>query len=69
MAKRELAIIISDEGFFPNRVVAFEGESVRFFLTSLSQNDSCFVMKTKNVLCFSSIDPQEVFLELYCTEK
>ena len=28
---REVSIIVSDDGFYPNKIMAFQGEKVRFY--------------------------------------
>lgn len=50
---RELAVIISKDGFFPNRLVVFKGEKVRFFITAVGFDSACFNIPDKNV--FSSM--------------
>lgn len=44
---REQSIIITKEGYYPKRVVAFTGEKVRFFVTSTLSEPSCFIVKGK----------------------
>ena len=46
---REQAIIVSDEGFYPKSISVFKGEQVRFFVTSTSDNKSCFILKGKDL--------------------
>ncbi len=63
---RELGVIIGKEGFFPNRIVVYKGEKVRFFITSVGVESACFNIPDKNV--FSSpnkdkIAEQEVFFD------
>lgn len=63
---REQAIIISKNGFYPNRLVVFKGEKVRFFVTSVGVDSACFNIPDKNV--FSSpvnnkISETEVFFD------
>lgn len=49
---REQSIIIGKEGFYPNRIVVYKGEKVRFFVTSVGVDSACFNIPDKNV--FSS---------------
>lgn len=46
---REQAIIVSKDGFFPNRLVVFKGEKVRFFVTAVGIDSACFNIPDKNV--------------------
>lgn len=63
---RELGVIIGKEGFYPNRIVVYKGEKVRFFITSVGVESACFNIPDKNI--FSSpnkdkIAEQEVFFD------
>ena len=63
---REQAIIIGKEGFYPNRLVVYKGEKVRFFITSVGVESACFNIPDKNI--FSSpvkdkIAETEVFFD------
>ncbi len=44
---RDMAIIATDEGFYPEKIVVFEGERVRFNFTSLSTSKemSCLYLR------------------------
>lgn len=53
---REQAIIIGKEGFYPNRLIVFKGEKVRFFITSVGVDSACFNIPDKNVFSSSSKD-------------
>ncbi len=46
---REQAVIISKEGFYPNRLSVFKGEKVRFFVTAVGLDSACFNIPDKNV--------------------
>lgn len=46
---RENAIIVSDTGFYPNRIVVFKGEKVKFFVTNISDQAQCFNIPDKSV--------------------
>jgi plastocyanin domain-containing protein len=63
---REQAIIIGKEGFYPNRIVVYKGEKVRFFVTSVGVDSACFNIPDKNVFSSSSkekIAESEVFFD------
>ena len=55
---REQSIIISKDGFFPNRLVVYKGERVRFFVTSIGVDSGCFNIPDKNV--FTSTNPNQI---------
>ncbi len=57
---REQAIIIGKDGFFPNRLVVYKGEKVRFFITAVGVEAACFNIPDKQV--FSS-SPKEKITE------
>lgn len=46
---REQAVIVTKEGFYPNRLVVYKGEKVRFFVTAVGETSACFNIPTKNV--------------------
>ncbi len=46
---RDTAIIVGDEGFYPNRVVVFKGEKVKFFITNTTEQTQCFNIPDKNL--------------------
>ena len=46
---RELAIIATEEGFYPERFSIFAGEKVRFFLTTTSNTPSCLIIGEKEL--------------------
>lgn len=46
---REISIIATDDGFYPNKVMAFTGEKVRFFITSTSGQKQCFILQKHDV--------------------
>lgn len=46
---REQAIIVGENGFYPNRIIAYQGERVRFFVTSAGVKNACFNIPDKNV--------------------
>jgi len=46
---REISIIVTDDGFYPNKIMAHEGEVLRFFVTSTSKKAQCFVLQKHDV--------------------
>jgi hypothetical protein len=38
---REQAVIVGKEGFYPNRIIVYKGEKVRFFVTSVGVDSAC----------------------------
>lgn len=55
---REQAIIVTKEGFYPNRLIVFKGEKVRFFVTAVGVDSACFNIPDKNV--FSTASPAKI---------
>ena len=41
---REVSIIVTPEGYYPDKIAVFEGEKVRFFVTSTTDDPHCFVI-------------------------
>ena len=46
---REFSIILTGEGYYPNRMVAYVGEKVRFFVTSTKKESECFLLQDHKV--------------------
>lgn len=46
---REIAVIATHEGFYPQSLSVFKGEKVRFYLTSTANIDKCFMINQKEV--------------------
>lgn len=46
---RENAIIVSETGFYPNRIIVFKGEKVKFYVTNVSESTQCFNIPDKNI--------------------
>ena len=42
---REISVIVTDDGYFPNKISAFEGEKIRFFVTSTAKDKQCFILQ------------------------
>lgn len=51
---REVAVIISKEGYYPKTLSVFAGEKVRFFVTSVSHETSCLIINGKNIAVTSA---------------
>jgi hypothetical protein len=47
--QRDFSIIVSNEGYYPDRLIVFEGEKVRFFVTSTSTDSKCFILENHEV--------------------
>lgn len=41
---REISVIVTNEGFYPDKIAVFEGEKVRFFVTSTTEVPQCLVI-------------------------
>ncbi len=46
---REVAIIASDDGYFPNKISAFVGEKIRLLVTSSSDKKQCLILEKHEV--------------------
>lgn len=42
---REVSLIVTDSGFYPDQLVAHEGEKLKFFVTSTSKKSQCLVLQ------------------------
>ena len=42
---REVSVIVTEDGYYPNRIMAFEGEKIRFFVTATSKKNFCLVLE------------------------
>lgn len=47
--RRELAVILTDEGYYPRSLSVFKGEKIRFYLTNTAREDRCFMIQQKNI--------------------
>ena len=47
--ERSLSIIVGKEGFYPQNLSVFEGEKLKIFITSISDEPSCFTLPEKNL--------------------
>ncbi len=46
---RDISIIVTKEGYYPNKISVFEGEKVRFFVTSTMDDPGCFLLPHKEI--------------------
>lgn len=53
--QREVSIIISPEGYYPQKISVFQGEEVKFFITNTSSAQSCLILKEKNLFISTRI--------------
>lgn len=63
---REIAIIFSDEGYYPKSISVFEGEKVRFFITSTTEKPHCFIVESHKLFLSATkgkISEGEVFFD------
>lgn len=47
--KREVSVIVTKEGYYPEKIVAFKGEKVKFYVTGASDDDGCLIVKDHKV--------------------
>lgn len=52
---REVSLIISPEGYYPQNITVFQGEEVKFYLTNSTPKQSCMILKEKNIFLSSKI--------------
>ena len=46
---RELAIIVTREGYYPKSVSVFEGEKIKFYVTSTVEEPNCLIVESHKV--------------------
>lgn len=46
---REVAIIVTKEGYYPKSISVFEGEKVKFFVTSTVEEPNCMIVESHKV--------------------
>jgi plastocyanin domain-containing protein len=46
---REVAVIVTDEGYYPEQLVVFQGEKITFHVTSTTKEVSCFMIEGHKV--------------------
>jgi len=47
--KRQQSIIVTPEGFYPEKFSVFLGDRIRFFVTATSNQKECFIIKGKEI--------------------
>lgn len=47
--KREFGLIVTQEGYYPDKISVYAGEEITLFLTSTLSNPSCLLIPEKNV--------------------
>lgn len=55
---REHSIIVTQEGYFPENIAVFEGETLRIFVSTTEDKISCLMMPTHNL--FLSATPGKI---------
>lgn len=48
-AVREVAVIVTKEGYYPKSISVFEGEKVKFFLTATVEEPTCLIVESHKV--------------------
>jgi plastocyanin domain-containing protein len=46
---REIAIIVTKEGYYPKAISVFEGEKIKFFVTSTVEEPNCLIVESHKV--------------------
>jgi len=46
---REVAVIVTKEGYYPKSLSVFEGEKIKFFITSTVEEPSCLIVESHKV--------------------
>ena len=46
---RELAVIVTKEGYYPKSLSVFEGEKIKFYLTSTVEEPHCMIVESHKV--------------------
>jgi plastocyanin len=46
---RELAVIVTKEGYYPKSISVFEGEKVKFYVTSTVEEPHCMIVESHKV--------------------
>ncbi|MGB0455169.1 MAG: hypothetical protein ACPGJV_15785, partial [Bacteriovoracaceae bacterium] len=47
--KREVSVIAAKEGYYPQKIFAFAGEEVQFYITGSQDFPSCFIIENHDV--------------------
>lgn len=46
---REISIIVTKEGYYPKSISVFEGEKVKFYVTSTTEEPHCMIVESHKV--------------------
>jgi plastocyanin len=46
---REVAIIVTKEGYYPKSISVFEGEKIKFYVTSTVEEPNCMIVESHKV--------------------
>jgi len=46
---RKLSVIASETGYYPKKIIAFQGEELNLFITSTTEKPSCLILPEKNI--------------------
>lgn len=49
MPTREVAIIVTKEGYYPKSISVFEGEKIKFYVTSTVEDPNCMIVEAHKV--------------------
>lgn len=52
---RDISVIASNDGYYPNSISAFVGEKVRFFVTATSKTSQCFVLQKHDIFIAAEV--------------
>ena len=47
--KRDISVIVTKEGFYPANISVFQGEKVKFYVTSTNSEAACFLISGHDV--------------------
>ena len=51
---REVAIIVTKEGYYPKSISVFEGEKIKFYVTSTVEEPNCMIVEAHKVFLAAS---------------
>jgi len=51
---REVAIIVTKEGYYPKSISVFEGEKIKFYVTSTVEEPNCMIVESHKVFMAAS---------------
>jgi plastocyanin len=47
--RRDVSVIVTQEGYYPEKISVFQGEKVKFFVTSTVSDPSCFLISEHDI--------------------